>query len=49
MSGALPVLERRSIRTRRERVAAERIMNLMELDTEKPAGAFSLWLSRRDT
>ena len=26
----------------------ERIMNLIELDNEKAAGAFSLWLSRRD-
>ncbi|MBX3023123.1 MAG: flagellar M-ring protein FliF [Bdellovibrionales bacterium] len=50
MSGALPVLEESLDPDKAEsELLKERIMNLMELDTEKAAGAFSLWLSRRDT
>lgn len=49
MSGALPVLEESLDPNKAEsELLKERIMNLMELDTEKAAGAFSLWLSRRD-
>ena len=49
MSGALPVLEESLDPDKAEsELLKERIMNLMELDTEKAAGAFSLWLSRRD-
>lgn len=50
MSGALPVLEESLDPDKAEsELLKERIMNLMELDTEKSAGAFSLWLSRRDS
>lgn len=50
MSGALPVLEESLDPDKAEsELLRERIMNLMEIDTEKAAGAFSLWLSRRDT
>ena len=50
MSGALPVLEESLDPDKAEsELLKERIMNLMELDSEKAAGAFSLWLSRRDT
>lgn len=50
MSGALPVLEESLDPDKAEsELLKERIMNLMELDTEKAAGAFSLWLSRKDT
>ncbi len=50
MTGALPVLEESLDPDKAEsELLKERIMNLMELDTEKAAGAFSLWLSRRDT
>lgn len=50
MSGALPVLEESLDPDKAEsELLKERIMNLMELDNEKAAGAFSLWLSRRDT
>ncbi len=50
MSGALPVLEESLDPNKAEsELLKERIMNLMELDAEKAAGAFSLWLSRRDT
>ncbi|MGZ3721473.1 MAG: flagellar M-ring protein FliF C-terminal domain-containing protein, partial [Bdellovibrionales bacterium] len=50
MSGALPVLEEALDPDKAEsELLKERIMNLMELDSEKAAGAFSLWLSRRDT
>lgn len=50
MNGALPVLEESLDPDKAEsELLKERIMNLMELDTEKAAGAFSLWLSRRDT
>jgi flagellar M-ring protein FliF len=49
MSGALPVLEDSLDPDKAEsELLKERIMNLMELDNEKAAGAFSLWLSRRD-
>ena len=50
MSGALPVLEESLDPDKAEsELLKERIMNLMELDSEKAAGAFSLWLSRKDT
>jgi len=50
MSGALPMLEESLDPDKAEsELLKERIMNLMELDSEKAAGAFSLWLSRRDT
>ncbi len=49
MSGALPILEESLDPNKAEsELLKERIMNLMELDTEKAAGAFSLWLNRRD-
>jgi flagellar M-ring protein FliF len=49
MAGALPVLEESLDPDKAEsELLKERIMNLMELDNEKAAGAFSLWLSRRD-
>ena len=49
MSGALPVLEESLDPDKAEsELLKERIMNMMELDTEKAAGAFSLWLARRD-
>jgi flagellar M-ring protein FliF len=49
MSGALPVLEEALDPDKAEsELLKERIMNLMELDSEKAAGAFSLWLSRKD-
>src|SRR6185312_13557386 len=49
MSGALPVLEESLDPNKAEsELLKERIMNLMELDSEKAAGAFSLWLSRKD-
>lgn len=49
MTGALPVLEESLDPDKAEsELLKERIMNLMELDGEKAAGAFSLWLSRRD-
>lgn len=49
MSGALPVLEESLDPDKAEsELLKERIMNLMELDTEKAAGAFSLWLSRKE-
>lgn len=49
MTGALPVLEESLDPDKAEsELLKERIMNLMELDNEKAAGAFSLWLSRRD-
>jgi flagellar M-ring protein FliF len=50
MSGALPVLEESLDPDKAEsELLKERIMNLMNLDSEKAAGAFSLWLSRKDT
>lgn len=49
MSGALPVLEESLDPDKAEsELLKERIMNLMELDNEKAAGAFSLWLSRKE-
>ena len=49
MSGALPVLEESLDPDKAEsELLKERIMNLMEIDNEKAAGAFSLWLSRKD-
>ncbi len=49
MSGALPVLEESIDPDKAEsELLKERIMSLMENDEEKAAGAFSLWLSRRD-
>ncbi|NQZ02206.1 MAG: flagellar M-ring protein FliF [Bdellovibrionales bacterium] len=49
MSGALPVLEDSIDPDKAEsELLKERIMALMEKDEEKAAGAFSLWLSRRD-
>jgi len=49
MSGALPALEESLDPDKAEsELLKERIMNLMELDTEKAAGAFSLWLSRKE-
>jgi flagellar M-ring protein FliF len=49
MTGALPVLEESLDPDKAEsELLKERIMNLMEMDTEKSAGAFSLWLSRRE-
>lgn len=49
MSGALPVLEESIDPDKAEsELLKERIMSLMEKDEEKAAGAFSLWLSRRD-
>ncbi|MGE4132917.1 MAG: flagellar basal-body MS-ring/collar protein FliF [Bdellovibrionales bacterium] len=49
MSGALPVLEESLDPDKAEsELLKERIMNLMELDNEKAASAFGLWLTRRD-
>lgn len=50
MSGALPVLEESLDPDKAEsELLKERIMNIMGTDEEKAAGAFSLWLVRRDT
>ncbi len=50
MSSALPVLEESLDPHKAEsELLRERIMALMERDEEKAAGAFSLWLIRRDT
>ncbi|MCB0383887.1 MAG: flagellar M-ring protein FliF [Bdellovibrionales bacterium] len=50
MSGALPVLEESIDPNKAEsELLRERIMALMDGDEEKAAGAFSLWLSRRDS
>lgn len=50
MSGALPVLEESIDPNKAEsELLRERIMAIMEGDEEKSAGAFSLWLSRRDS
>lgn len=50
MSGALPVLEESLDPDKAEsELLKERILNLMQSDAEKAAGAFSLWLSRKDT
>ena len=49
MSGALPVLEESLDPDKAEsELLKERIMNIMESDNEKAAGAFSLWLARKD-
>lgn len=49
MSSALPVLEESLDPDKAEsELLRERIMSLMEKDEEKAAGAFSLWLVRRD-
>ncbi len=49
MSGALPVLEESLDPDKAEsELLKERIMSMMEQDEEKSAGAFSLWLTRRD-
>jgi flagellar M-ring protein FliF len=49
MSGALPVLEEALDPDKAEsELLKERILTIMETDQEKSAGAFSLWLSRKD-
>jgi flagellar M-ring protein FliF len=49
MSGALPMLEESLDPDKAEsELLKDRIMTLMEKDEEKAAGAFSLWLVRRD-
>ena len=49
MSSALPVLEESLDPDKAEtELLRERIMSLMEADEEKSAGAFSLWLIRKD-
>jgi flagellar M-ring protein FliF len=49
MSGALPVLEEALDPDKAEsELLKERILTIMEADGEKSAGAFSLWLSRKD-
>lgn len=49
MSSALPILEESLDPDKAEsELLKERIMSLMEKDEEKAAGAFSLWLVRRD-
>ncbi|HAG90804.1 MAG TPA: flagellar M-ring protein FliF [Bdellovibrionales bacterium] len=49
MSGALPVLEESIDPDKAEsELLRERIVSIMEQDEEKAAGAFSLWLSRKD-
>lgn len=49
MSGALPVLEESIDPDKAEsELLKERIVSIMEQDEEKAAGAFSLWLSRKD-
>lgn len=49
MSSALPVLEESLDPDKAEsELLRERIMSLMEKDEEKAAGAFSLWLVRKD-
>jgi len=50
MTSALPILEESIDPDKAEsELLRERIMNYVERDAEKSAGAFSLWLSRRDT
>jgi flagellar M-ring protein FliF len=50
MSGALPVLEEGLDPDKAEsELLRERIMTIMENDQEKAAGAFSLWLAKRET
>lgn len=49
MSGALPILDESLDPDKAEsELLKERIMTLVENDQEKAAGAFSLWLSRKD-
>ena len=49
MSNALPVLEESLDPDKAEsELLKERIMGIMDSDQEKAAGAFSLWLVRRD-
>ena len=49
MFGALPVLEESIDPDKAEsELLRERIVSIMEQDEEKAAGAFSLWLSRKD-
>jgi flagellar M-ring protein FliF len=49
MDAALPVIENMLDPDKTEsELLRERIMGLMDHDTEKAAGAFSLWLSRRE-
>lgn len=49
MSGALPALEEALDPDKAEsELLKERIMTIMENDQEKAAGAFSLWLAKRD-
>jgi flagellar M-ring protein FliF len=49
MSGALPMLEESLDPDKAEsELLRERIMSLMEKDEDKAAGAFSLWLVRKD-
>jgi flagellar M-ring protein FliF len=50
MSGALPVLEESLDPNKAEsELLRERIVNLIDTDTEKAASAFGLWLTRRDS
>lgn len=50
MSGALPILEESIDPDKAEsELLKERIVSIMEQNEEKAAGAFSLWLSRKDT
>ncbi len=50
MSSALPILEESLDPDKAEsELLKERIMSLMEKDEEKAAGAFSLWLVRKDS
>jgi len=49
MSGSLPVLEESLDPDKAEsELLKERILTIIETDVEKAAGAFSLWLARRD-
>jgi flagellar M-ring protein FliF len=49
LSSALPTLEESLDPEKAEsELLKERIMNLVERDEEKAAGAFSLWLVRKD-
>jgi flagellar M-ring protein FliF len=50
MSSALPVLEESIDPDKAEsELLKDRIMSLMQRDEEKAAGAFGLWLVRKDT
>ena len=49
MSGALPVLEESLDPEKAEsELLKERIINIIDKEEEKAAGAFSLWLVRKD-